>query len=244
MKSRLVVGLLTPLSLVDSTYGKHFLELLVQTAPDLSPELYGNFEPLKTPFRSAAESAPSWKPPFLWKRTTGQRAQGAVWFGNPGSHSAIYLTATGRRQPADQAIAFVQAAAMEFSIHFGYLHLLTEQETEAPQTTYDMWYPIDIGITSNDLKKGIPNVCWAMILGPPYVRLIGRDRLLSASCFCVKELSREHVYLQVTAKIEDLREGFEDFEEVRRRLKAELGEELFLPRVGDGMAKSIPEFAL
>jgi hypothetical protein len=243
MNNRLVIGVLTPLSLDDAASGARFLELLIQTAPDLSPEYFGNVEPVRTPFQSIEESVASWKPPFLWKRRTGVRTDGAVWFGNPGNHSATYVTVTGRCQPTDQAVALVQAATAPFSVDFAYVHLVTEAETTAPQVPYDMWYPIDIGVTSHDLRKGIPSICWAMVFGPPYVRLIGREKLLSAPCFSVKELSNEHLYLQVTAQVEDLRRDFGGFEALRQRLKRHLGEELFLEPSGT-VARAVPEFRL
>lgn len=243
MKERLVVGLLTPRSLDDAASAVRFLELLTRTAPDLSPEFYGNFEPVATPFHAIEAVVASWKPPFLWKRRTGAKADGAVWFGNPGNHSAMYVRAKAGRQPEEQAVTLVQAGATALSADFAYVHLLTGVETKSPRVSYDMWYPIDIGVTSHDLRKGIPNVCWAMVLGPPYVRMIGRDRLLSTPCFGSKALSDEHVYLQVTATIEDLRRDFEGFEELRQRLKEEIGEEVFA-RVELGSASAVPDFEL
>jgi len=226
--------------LAEKSSGAQLLDLLIQTAPDLSPEFYGNFEPVRTPFRSIGEV--SWKPPFLWKRTAGVRADGAVWFANPDNHSATYLRITGRRQPTDQVVAFVQASAVALSLDFAYVHLMTEKETKAPRISYDMWYPIDIGVTSSDLRKGIPNVCWAMVLGPPYVRMIGRERLLSAPCFAVRELSDEHLYLQLTAKVEDVQEDFEEFDELRQKLKAHLGESVFLALNAAHAARAVPAF--
>jgi hypothetical protein len=82
-----------------------------------------------------------------------------------------------------------------------------------------------------------------MVFGPPYVRLIGREKLLSAPCFTVKELSSEHVYLQVTAEVADLRRDFGGFEALGQRLKRHLGEGLFLEPTG-AVASAVPEFTL
>lgn len=237
---RLVAGLLTPLSLAEISSGAQLLDLLIRTAPDLTPEFCGNFEPVRTPFRSIEEVP--WKSPFLWKRTTGVRADGAVWFANPDNHSATYLRVAGPRQPTDQVVAFVQASAVALSLDFAYVHLMTEKETKAPRISYDMWYPIDIGVTSTDLRKGVPNVCWAMVLGPPYVRMIGREKLLSAPCFAVRELSDEHLYLQLTARVEDVHEDFEGFDELRHKLKAYLGESVFLAPNTAQSARAVPTF--
>lgn len=243
MKNRMVLGLLMPHSMSDSESGAQILQLLVRTAPDLSPEFYGNFEPVRKPFRTVEEAIALWQPPFLWKRKTGVRVDGAIWFGNPGNHSALYMTVTGRHQATDQAVTLVRADTAPLTVDFAYVHLLTELETKPPKASYDMWYPIDIGVTSHDLRKGIPNLCWAMVFGPPYVRMIGREKLMSAPCFTVKELSGERFYLQITPNLEDVREDFNGFEVSRQRLKAHLGEEFFLALNGTA-ARAVPAFAL
>ncbi|MGA7614896.1 MAG: hypothetical protein WBX15_06920 [Thermoanaerobaculia bacterium] len=243
MKERLAIGLLTPLSMDDASSGARVLDILVRTAPELSPEFYGNFEPVKTPFQSIEESVGWWKPPFLWKRTKRVRVDGAVWFTNRGNHSAVYITVKARRPPIEQAVAFIQAAALTLSADLAYVHLMTEEETKSSRGTYDTWYPIDIGITTHDLKNGIPNVCWAMVFGPAYVRLIGREKLRTAPCFDVKDLADEHVYLQVTADVEAIQQDFQDFDDLRQRIREHLGEQFFLARHPDDSARAVPQFS-
>lgn len=244
MSDRLAVGLLTPLQLDDHASARHFLDVLIRTAPDLSPELYGNAEPLRTPFRSIDDSVVSWTPPFLWQRRAAARTDGSVWFANPGNHSAAYLTVTGRYRPAGQAVRFTQTAATALAADFAYVHLLTARETSGPESSYGSWYPIDIGVTSSDLKRGIPSLCWATVFGPPYVRLIGRDRLLSAPGFAVELLSAERVYLQLTANAEDSLQDFEGFESIRQQVRKHLGEGLFSGQSGSAASLRIPAFVL
>ncbi len=67
---------------------------------------------------------------------------------------------------------------MKFDGALGYVHLMTQAEHD--DCGYDACYEIELGISEHGLKKGLPNICWAMIWGQPFIEMIGADALLTA----------------------------------------------------------------
>jgi len=92
-----------------------------------------------------------------------------------------------------------------------------------------------------DLKRAIPDVYWATFLGPEYVEMFGRNKLLSVPCNKVEELHDGGVLLVLTPSPLDYVKDAEGFDRLRQRVKEHLGIEAF--DNGDrAMTRRIPKF--
>lgn len=243
MKGYLVGGVLIADPLAEKAIGRRLIEAIVAAAPDLSPEVFGRFEPVKTVFESAEQSVAEWEPPFLWRHRSRVRAEGAIWFANPGSHSAMYLMANGKNLPVDQMVTLVQRLGETTPADFGYVHFLTEAERSSGLVAYDEWYPIEVGVTTHDLRKGLPSVCWGMLFGQAYLDVIGEQRIRSAPWADTCRLANGAVFCQLTTTVDEIAGDLEDLQRRRDLIRVALGEHLF-QRPGGEKAVMIPRFAL
>jgi hypothetical protein len=222
---RIVLGVLTPEDLERSAPAERFLRLLVSEFPDFSPEFHGNLEPVRVPFTTVEECISKWSVPFLWRRKR-PAVEGAIW---PGSGTtAIYVGAGVRGWESDRLEAFARSMCELLHPDFAYVHLMTEAERD--REPYDLWYPIDIGITPHDLKKGIPNLCWLTVFGPPFVeRVRAAASLLTDGALPAADANSERIVVRVTPTVEGVRE-YSSFQAQRSAIKTILdpGGTLFL----------------
>ena len=77
------------------------------------------------------------------------------------------------------------------------------------------------------LKKCLPQLSWATIFGAPYVRMFGRERLLSAPAHEVEELACGAIALKLTASLDDTDEEWQCFKIVRTLCQMHLGDDFF-----------------
>lgn len=82
---------------------------------------------------------------------------------------------------------FLHLSAKMYSLlHSVYGNIHQTDDSIAMATITDSRYGETVVPT--DLRKGLPNVYWANYLGPHYVSLIGKERLLATPCDRVQEL--------------------------------------------------------
>jgi hypothetical protein len=87
------------------------------------------------------------------------------------------------------------------------------------------------------LGAGLPGLYWINVFGPPFVRVVGKDRLLASPAFEVQELGDDVVYLRVSDEFSaPLDEGWAD---TYRNLKAHIGQEFFVTAGGQVSAHGV-----
>jgi len=97
---------------------------------------------------------------------------------------------------------------------------------------------------SRMLWYSLPQLQWGTLFGAPYVRLFGRDNLLSAPAAVVQQLGPEMIYLQLTPQITDVTDDLPMYFSLRRRVKEHIGADCFFhPHQGRGPYRA-PRFAL
>jgi hypothetical protein len=241
------IGILSPRPLSTKEEGRAFLELLCNSMPELAPQRYGNYEPLKALFDCVRleEALEAWKWPFLWKRRQ-PLAEGNVWMRDPKVHAAIYVSTQAKSVDEARLIMFFQEAVNLVRADFSYLNIMTKEEVDAAEKNeiaHQMIAPFTQGVTTHDLRKYLPNICWATVFGPPYVQLFGRERLLSAPAAVVQELADETIYIQLSESLLDPKWKYDDFNAVRREVKEYLDRDAFFdPDLGIAKQYRIPEF--
>lgn len=247
------LNLLTMRDLNGEQAGRNVIEILERSCPVLLPQRYGNYEPLKLAFQASnlATVLRHWKFPFLWKRTK-PTVEGSVWMAPAGrlDHSTVAVQWGSKNLALDSSVQLLQNWSIRLDADFAFIHQLNEQEIirgttsgvvhslNRKGTKYIMFLP------KHRLRKSIPDLYWATVFGPPYVELIGIDKLLSAPAAIVRQISKEMVYLQLMQNSHDMTKNYSFFEKTRANVKAHLGEDLFFDRDrGDGFIYRVPTFA-
>ncbi len=236
------LGVLTPKASPSTEEAKKLLALFVQVMPRWTPERYGNTEPLQERFDPSNPEAAltAWREPFFWSRSK-PRADGQVFMGRSLRHTAMHLRAQFRPVSAEASAIreLLQQASAILAADFAYLHFFSPQELDSPTFQQEMM-PFRRGLTTHDLRRGLPKLCWATIFGPPYVRLFGKERLLRVPAAAVKEIADDLVYVQITENLEDLEKDFAGFEQSREAVMDALDSGAFS---GNGSHPSAPQFS-
>jgi len=221
--SNITCGILSPLDLSSSSHGSQVLELLSRYGW-LIPTNIGNFEPIRGEYRGLADGLKAWKDPFLWKNTAS-KLKGSVWFGHGEQHSNLYLRLKPRRVSLiqDDLVNFLIEACGVLRADMGYIHLTTHSEMEDKSIPYEYSYAIDTGLTTHDLRKGIPNICRAMVFGIRYKSIAERfENASPLSKFC-EIPAKNQWFIQLSPSLDDLRVGYDTFSANRKKLIDEVG---------------------
>lgn len=242
----LTIGLLTPKSLDSKADGLRLLEILSCQGAQFCPEFYGNFEPLRTPFdlHNPASALEAWEYPFLWKRRKSVKSDGSVWMANRGCHGAIYINAQEKGVNWSQVFEFMRTCVATFGCDFGYAHLTSEAELGDSSVPYETLHPIRIGVTTHDLRKGIPLLCWMTILGAPYLDLMGRDCLRRTSLGVVEAYPDDSVCIRLSENPTDMRTDYAKITRVRKALMEQLGSAFFLETRTEVTSTIVPTFRM
>lgn len=201
-----------------SQLGVQFFRL-IQSFQFSAPTHVGTCEPINEIYRSESAALAYWGNPLLW-RNTKTKTRGSVWMGEDSLHSCVYVQVrpVSGRLDSDELLRFLGELGALLGADFGYIHYTTEVEWSHPESTYESVYAVDVGVTTHDLRLGIPNVCWAMLLGQPYIEV--------ASCFpsdpLAEYIRREvsgNVIVQADVSLFSLRTEFERFLLVRQRMQ-------------------------
>jgi len=150
-------------------------------------------------------------------------------------HSTVLIRAEAETVIESEVATFLQNLSNAFQADFAFAHVLSKEEVElgAP----DVYGFADakgdeplITITTRILSRFIPDVYWATIFGPPYIRLFGSQKLLSAPVADGHLIDDERIYLQITPTLSDIRLSYEGFERARAGLKEHLNARAFWQR--------------
>jgi len=175
-----------------------------------------------------------WRWPFLAVKSK-PRMDAAVFMpkGQLLQHAAWLLCFDYGDVDVGELTRFLQEASKVLEGDFGCLTLLTDAEIEAGRRNGAV-LALDrratrftFSISSRDIRMCIPDVYWMTVFGAPYVKMFGRDRLLSAPVHTAETLVEAAISLQFTPSLEDVRADASLFAETKRRLKEFLGEDAF-----------------
>jgi hypothetical protein len=241
--------LLTPDPLAAAADGRDLLELLARHTPGWLPDRWGHEEPLRHRWRDGAVDDFWSGSDVFW---TGGADGGVGKLRGPrAAHSSLSLAAAPGAldgPPGQAAVAaLLRDLARRFGGDYGHLHLLVEAE-DAPLASLGargagQGRPY-LFLTARELERWLPELYWAVVLGPPYVELVGAARLRSAPAAVVEELAPDRFYLQLTDRLADVRDRRDRFEAARAAVKAHLGADLFWQAArGAGGAYRAPRFA-
>lgn len=223
--ANITCGILTPWDVSSTARAKTVLKLLARHSW-VMPTHIGNEEPIRERYLGVGEAMVHWLDPFLWKNAVS-KIEGSLWFGHGENHTCIYVHSKLNAKTPNQAhwIEFLRDACTSLEADLGYLHLTTIAEAQDKDIPYASTYAIDTGITTRELVKGIPNLCWAMVLGGHYRHLADQFRRFAPTL--TKELGDDKVYVQLTDSLLGIRSNYRAFEKARLEIKEKIGEGFF-----------------
>lgn len=237
--SEVEIGILSPDDLKSKTQGKAFLSFLTDLLPEFFPQRYGNYEPLKQKINSDTldsdkinEILLTWADPFLWKSRIPRKisADGRVWARGKNTHSAIYISgkfnSAKHEISSNRLVDFFKLTSAYFHADIAYLHLFSNQELESKNYEH-MYMPFRQGLSTHELRKSLPGLCWGTLLGSPYKEIFGKEKLLSTPGSTVEQLSEDIFYIQLTENIYDVSSNYRKFEQLRNLAKQHLNNNVF-----------------
>jgi len=189
LREKIYVEILTPQPLTSPEEGERVLRLWHSYLPSWLPDKVGNWEPVDQAFDLDERDAilRLWRWPFLAVKSK-PRMDAEVFMrkGQLLQHAAWLLCFDHGDVDVRELTRFLQEASKVLEADFGCLTLLTDGEIEAGRRNGAV-LALDrratrftFGISSRAIRTCIPDVYWMTVFGAPYVKMFGRDRLLSA----------------------------------------------------------------
>jgi hypothetical protein len=244
------IDIQTPLLLSTRQEHERILELWGHYLPECLPDKYGNSEPIDLIFDLSKrdEILSHFRWPLLAVKTK-PKVNASVWMRSPKKflHSSWKLSFTFGEVNVDRLIPFLRAAAKELAADFCCLTLFTDSEIDFGRRNRTAWNldkkatKFQFDIYSQFLQQCLPDVYWTTIFGEPYVKMFGKDKLLSAPAHQVEALSDSLISIQMTESLESVKANPPAFVEAKMRLKSFLGEDAFFRPGKIGQCKH-PDF--
>ncbi len=232
--------------------------------PMYLPTKWGWYEPLKHPFEidntdSMLENGKA--SDVWWERRGKDKAEGGfkTWsrsYPNQ-QHSTIqfdffdtkyqielleYLKVASINSMSD--FSFIDSVAKEYFEFAKANFLLPHHSIDRPKT----WNFI---LPTHRLRHWLPDMPWAVVFGSAYVKMFGKERLLTTPAFKVEEIGEDMVFIQLTERMEDIHLKFQEVLGARAKAKEHLGKEYFFnlekgyslhpTDLNSGLAKQIEE---
>ena len=242
MSIRTVFGFLSPKSLKTQKDGRKLIEAISSTIPDLLPSKYDDSEPIRRVFNlnQLDDALQLWGDGLLWS-TLKPKSIGRYYASTPhGLHDAVYISIEGDVS-GEKLADLLKKVSSIYDVTIGYVHRIYDAEKKNIEYYKNHVMPFSQGLTTHDLRTGIPGICWAMYFGRPYLNLFGKDRLLSAPVYSAIKIE-DGVYLQVNSKITDPENNYEGFNNARERIKQHLNCSAFSTSKGEEI--NIPDYGI
>ncbi|GLZ23168.1 hypothetical protein [Burkholderia plantarii] len=243
-KAPVSVNILSPLTLRGSTEFLDAVQTFTDLLPRLTPERWGWWEPLEREFD--AEHLDRLVPEkglcetVYWQRKKQPKAEGAFsvrWSSKSSrvhdTHSNISLTAELRQVEQEAIVGYLKNASMRSAADFALVDTLAGSYRDFAIESGSAPYGERFMVVTHLLRHWLPDVFWGTVFGPPYVRLLGKERLLSAPAYIVEELAPEMVYVQLSERIVDVVEDNAGLRTRRELFKEHFDSNVFF-RSGQG----------
>ena len=249
--NQLFINILTPRPLTSVGDSRLVLESWKDLLPTHLPERFGNAEPLRGRFdaNSVEKALSAWKWPFIATRNEPRVI--ATVFMRQGLPKHAWLSLSFEADHIEQlsAVRFLKGMASRLDADFAQLHLLTKLDVatdiesgtvQALDRSGEKW---SLSVTTHNLLKGIPDLYWTNIFGRPYVDLFGLERLCSVPAAVVDQVTAEHIYVQLTADIVDVKVDLLEFSKRRSLAKLHLNCNAFFEKeAGLDRTYNVPRF--
>ena len=142
------------------------------------------------------------------------------------THSSIRIHVKDT-QFQEKLLHYLKIASVENEADIGIIESIAEAyESLAILNDYAP-YGGTLTLTTHTLRNWLPDMPWAVVFGSPYVRMFGKEKLLTTPAYHVEEIGAEMVLIQLTPRMEDIHEKYDEVMQARALAKQHLGEACF-----------------
>lgn len=185
---------------------------------------------------------------IMWKRKTPPKGWGVFrkrtypLRGPQLASHALEVSANNARQVQDVA-SYIKHLVTQFGVEYAICDSMTEPYKSVGFANGVAPFASNFMIPTHRLMRCLPDIVWAQIFGPAYVKLIGLDKLLSAPAHKVEQLGPETVYVQLSESLFDMHDRYEEVDAVRQQVKQHLDDNIFFdPRNAKEHVYRVPQF--
>lgn len=238
------VNVLSPLALTREPDFLDAIQIFCDLLPEIRPERWGWWEPLDRRFD--CHDLKGFVPDggrcetVYWQRRKRPKAEGSFdvrWHSKSpkvqDTHSKICFTVELGHVEQGSLVAYLKNASIRVEADLAFIDVLTPAYKEFAIESESAPYGDRFMVVTHLLRHWLPDVFWGTVFGPPYVRLFGKECLMTAPAFIVEELGPETVYVQLTERISDAIEGSAKIQASRELFKQHLqSKAFFIPGQG------------
>jgi hypothetical protein len=233
-----VLNWLTAADITSEDVAEQFFALMKAHIPDHVPSVCGDVEPLSVPFNDTGQVRSLWPDGLHWQGRKGKRKGDFGIEGNVGHgkfwHTWIRHWYKVMLPNREDVIGFLREASQLFKVDYSYVHVFGESK---PSPEDDLLQ----GLVSHELQASLPTIPWACCFGPPYLTMIGRDRIASAPFWKVEDIGSGLLLCQA---VQDPSECLgPEFNARREAIKAAIGLEYFFDPAHPRNKAVVPRFS-
>lgn len=214
------------------------IETFCEFVPQMQPEKWGWWEPLDRNFdphqlqslipeNGVCESV-------HWQRKKSPKAEGTFgvrWRSKSqqvhDTHATIRVTSELKQTDQAALVSYLKNSTVRSKADFAYVDVLVEAYKDFAVQSGSAPYRDGFLFATHLLRHWLPDVFWGTVFGPPYVRLLGKERLLSAPAYLVEELGPETVYVQLTENLTDVVNDGNAIQSFRTAFKQHFRDDVF-----------------
>ena len=237
MKSRFIdvdcSALLTP-SFADADAFSGLIEDFLEGLPEFRPGRWGFVEPinLQLTMSEVRTLIGDTENSIMWKRKSTPKGWGRFkkrtypLRGPQSANHAMYVNVETQKC-VDALTRYLKHLAVRFGVEYAFCDSVA---TEYKMVGFKNGFAPSAGnifVFTHTLSRTLPDILWAQIFGPAYVKLFGLEKLMSAPAYRVEQLGPETVYIQLTESLFDMHERYVEVDAVRDRVKNHLDDNIF-----------------
>lgn len=160
----------------------------------------------------------------FWKRTGKNRATGAWMPNRKGRHGSTNINVYGTTSQ-EELLAYIKVASQYFEADISVLDSCAERYKEIGML--NGYAPSASTLYLRTIYHWLPDMPWAVVFGPAYIHMFGKERVLSTPAYKVEDLGPDMVFIQLTSRMEDIHKDYEGVMAARALAKKHLGAECF-----------------
>jgi len=224
-KSKILISLLTDEDTQQIRFGDAFLRPLFSNS-FLKPEFASNFEPINNPVGSEDEALPYWiANPFFCRRKKKIASTCSVY--HTGTYGSGALILDAEYVQSFDWMALFQQLVVTSKAHYGYLHLITDQELNSSTLSTENAHAFFLGAFSKNIGRGFADLAWANFFGARWMKKADLSYLAGNCARCEPVLDGHLICL--TPSINDLKQAYPRFDEAKRAIKRGFCDGFFTP---------------
>ena len=237
-KFPVTAGVYSPQSLMKAEDFLDAVQTYCHFFPEALPEKWGWWEPLNRTFNAEDLSdlvhANGVCETVYWKRRKMPKIEGSFgtrWRSKTpllhGTHATIRIASELKQIDQMTLVSYLKSASVRSKADFAFIDVLVDTYKDFGVQSGSAPYRDGFLFSTHLLRHWLPDVFWGTVFGPPYVRLLGKDRLLSAPAYLVEELGAETIYVQLTENLTDVVEDGNAIQSFRTAFKQHFRDDVF-----------------